>query len=111
METSVSQYPSSLVAVNQTITPLAGDTVVGTPTASNLLTWMTPAGTLLTLTYTLPSNASSVIGQIVRVGSSQIITTLTINGAASILNAITTLAAGACVQLVKVADNTWTRLI
>jgi hypothetical protein len=111
METSPSQYPSSLTSVYQTATPLAGDTVIGTATASNLLTWITPAGTLLTLTYTLPSNASSVIGQVVRIGSSQAVTTLTINGATTILNTITALVAGACVQLIKVADNTWTRLI
>ncbi len=69
--------------------------------------WATPAGTIAALTVTLPSEANSRIGQRRFVGSSQIITTLTVNGATTIYGAPTTLAAGGGFTLTKVATNTW----
>lgn len=71
---------------------------------------LTPAGTLVALTVTLPANATSRIMQRVCISTSQIITSLTINGANSILATVTTLAIGS-VTFQKVADNTWIRVV
>lgn len=95
----------------QTATPTTGQTVVMTSDSANRTIWLTPAGPLLALTVTLPSDANSVLGQIVRIGSTQVVTTLTINGAGGILNPVTTLAANDLFSFQKVAANTWARLL
>lgn len=71
--------------------------------------WLNPAGTLAALTVTLPTESKSRICQRVSIGSSKIITTLTINGASTINGTVTTLAAGSLYTFQKVAANTWSR--
>lgn len=93
----------------QTASPTAGQTVVMTADSKDRTLYLTPAGTLATLTTTLPANATSRVGQIARIGTSQAITLLTIDGAATILNTVTSLAIGA-VTFQKVAANTWIRV-
>lgn len=95
----------------QSATPTVGQTVnvVGS-VINNVLLALTPAGTLATLTVALPNDASSFIGQVVRVSTSAAVTLLTVNGAASILNAPAALLAGANIGFQKTAADTWQRM-
>lgn len=102
-------FPSQLDVV-QTATPTTGQTVVMTDSSQSGTLYLTPAGTLAALTVTLLSNANSVIGQIRRIGTNNIITTLTINGAASILGTVTTIALGVSASFQKVASDTWIKI-
>lgn len=94
----------------QNATPTAGQTVNITATSSDVVVWLTPAGTLATLTIALPSDGSTQIGQIIRVSTNQLITLLTVNGATNLFNLPTTLALGGNFNLLKVAANTWVRV-
>ena len=93
----------------QAATPTTGQTVVMTADARDRTLYLTPAGTLATLTVTLPADATSRVMQIARIATSQIITALTINGATTILATVTTLAIGS-VTFQKVAASTWIRV-
>lgn len=95
--------------VSQTV-PIAGGTVAFATNASDQTILVKPAGLLATLTLTLPSEASSALGQIVRFATTQVLTALTTNGAASILNAVSTLAAGGSIGYQKVDTDTWVRI-
>lgn len=93
----------------QTATPTTGQTVQVTDDGLDTTLRLTPAGGLATLTVTLPTNANSRIGQIVRVTSSQAVAALTVNGA-TVLNAVAALVANECFGFQKLAANTWVRL-
>lgn len=99
----------------QTASPTTGQTVTATAN-SNVTVYLTPAGTLATLTFSLPTDANSKNGQIVRLFTTQALTALTVNVAGSGTlkgTALTTLAAntGAAWQKVSSAGNgTWIRL-
>ncbi len=95
----------------QAASPTAGQTVVMTDSAVDGTLYLTPAGTLATLTVTLPTEVNSRIGQIRRIGTSQALTLLTIGGATTILGNVTTLALGASASFQKVAANTWIRVV
>lgn len=106
---------SSTAAANVTpavtnSTPTTGATVIFTDDSRDRILWLTPAGTLATLTVTLPTNANSRIGQVVRVGATQIITLLTINGATNILRNVTAMAVNDVFSFIKVANDTWARV-
>ena len=101
----------SLVAA----TPLTGFTI----TASRYVDqthYLTPAGTLATGTFTLPTAANSRVGQLVRLWSTQIVTALTVNvsGGGTILGTALTAAAAntpyawQCVS--TAGTGTWIRL-
>jgi len=94
----------------QNVSPLTGATVVMTDTGDDALLNLTPAGTLAALTITLPTEANSRVGQIVRIHTSQTITALTINGATTIRNTVATLLGQDDVSFQKTAANTWSRL-
>lgn len=96
--------------VSQNVTPTNGQTINVTPTSSDVNLWLSPAGTLATLTITLPADNVSQIGQMVRIGTSQVVTLLTINGATTIFNAPGNLAIGDNFTIEKVAANTWSRM-
>lgn len=73
----------SLLPIVTNSSPTTGQTVsTGTAKLDETL-YITPAGTLLALTITLPTAANSRVGQIVRGFISQIITGLTVNEAGS----------------------------
>jgi len=83
--------------------PTAGQTVALSATTSNNI--INPAGTLATLTVTLP--ISPVDGQVCRVLFTQTITTLTLTGCTP---AITTVNAGTTLTFrYRVASSTWFR--
>ena len=86
---SVSQYGS------QYASPLTGAIVQVTDSSANTHLILTPAGTISTLTVTLPSKANLVNKQTVLVTSTQIVTTLTVdaNGAGSVVGQPTAFAA------------------
>lgn len=78
------------------ITPIAGKTLLN------------PAGTLATGTITMPSSAFD--GVMVKVSTTQTITSLTVSAATgqSINNAVTTLTAGGRLAYIyRAADKTW----
>lgn len=75
--------------------PVTGQNVIIADNSKNARLILTPAGTLATLTITLPLNTNAADGQEVLVTSTQIITALTIagNGATAVNGAPTTMAA------------------
>lgn len=94
--------------VQQFAAPLTGATVVVATGDTWLL--ITPAGTLAALTVTLPADRTE--GEIVRVTSSQILTSLTVGGAGTTVNgAPTTLAANGFFEMAYSATlNAWYRV-
>ena len=63
-------------------------------------------------TVTLPTDATSVVGQTVRVFASRIVTTFTVSASGLTIygTAVTTLTAGQCVAYQKVAALKWIRI-
>lgn len=94
----------------QTSSPTTGQTVSMTDDNVDGALYLTPAGTLATLTVTLPTNGNSRVGQVRRIVTSQILTVLTINGAGTILGNITTLALGGSASFQKIASDTWVKV-
>lgn len=95
--------------VIQAASPTTGQTVVMTDDSTDGTLWLTPAGALLALTVTFPSDAKSTLGQVRRVGSSQAVTNLTMGGG-TILNGIASFIINDCFSFQKVAVNTWIRV-
>ena len=99
---------TSAKPVQQFAAPTTGQTVTVATGDSWLV--LTPAGTLATLTVTLPTDRTD--GEIVRVSSSQIITALTVSGAGTALaGAPTTIAAGGFwIMCYTSVLNSWVRI-
>lgn len=91
------------------VTPTTGQSIViGNNTNIYLIK---PAGTLVALTVTMP--AVPYDGQIVRIGSSQVVTTLTLspNSGQSLIAALPSLAVGGfATYYYRLADTTWYRI-
>ncbi len=102
--------------VSQYSVPLTGGTVVvtdGDDDDADVHLFLTPAGTLSTLTITLPAVAGLRDKQEVLVSSSQIVTTLTVgaNGASSIVGGPTAFTAGGFFTLkYDLITTTWNRI-
>jgi hypothetical protein len=95
-----------LIPTKQYTTPATGNTVTVNSTGTTWL-FLNPAGTLLTLTVTLP--ASPTDQDSVKIFSSQAITTLTINGG-TIIGALTTMAIGTFSEYTLFSDTSnWAR--
>jgi uncharacterized protein YidB (DUF937 family) len=94
------------------LTPVTGDTVSMNTDKKDETIVLTPAGTLAALTLVFPPDASSRIGQIERVISSQIVTALTVSAAGLTIRgtAVTALAADVPIAFEKIAAATWQRL-
>lgn len=107
MSQSIADSLYSKKSVIQNASPTSGATVGVTGGFSDTTLWMTPAGTLATLTVNLPSDATSSLGDIVRIGSNKAITLLTMGGAASIINGVTALTINQIASFKKVAADTW----
>lgn len=99
-----------VVTAQQLATPTTGQTVVMTADNRDRILWLTPAGTIAALTVTLPTEATSRIGQRALIGTSQAITALTVNGATTIYNASLSPVIGDTFEYIKVAANTWAKL-
>lgn len=96
--------------VSQTASPATGATVNVTSTNSDVNLWLTPAGTLATLTITLPADANTQIGQIITYGSSTAIAALTVSvSGGTIFGVIGNLSIGDFYAVQKVSANTWAR--
>lgn len=95
-----------LVPTIQYATPATGGTVTVNNTGYVALI-LNPAGTLATLTVTLPSGPSD--GDKISVSSSQIVTGLTMNGG-TIIGALTTMAVGTFASyLFSATASSWFR--
>lgn len=98
----VRQIPST-----QYVTPTTGQTVTANNSA-NLSVLIDPAGTLLALTFAF--NSSPTDGDLVRLGSSQAITTLTISGG-TIIGTLTSMALGSFATFIyNASSNKWFRV-
>lgn len=93
----------------QSVIPTTGQSIQMTDDATSGLIWLNPAGTLASLTLVFPTDANSDIGQIRRIATSKIITSVTLSGA-TILNPTTTLNANDCFGFQKVSAGTWVLL-
>lgn len=97
-------------------TPTTGQTVSASTGKLDETLYITPAGTLLALTVSLPTSANSRVGQIIRGFISQIITGLTVNvsgsgtviGATPITSAVNSTFAYQCVSVA--GNGTWIRI-
>jgi len=85
--------------------PTTGATIVMQGSTTDSTINLTPAGTLLNLTITLPS--SPQLGDKARIVTSNPITNLAINGATSILGNPGTLLTGGSLTFGYEANNTW----
>lgn len=97
------------VNATQYESPVNAQTINWNNNSQNTLLWLTPAGPLASLTVNLPSEANSVVGQVLSIGSSQTVTDLVIQNATTIFNNVTTLSAGDLYAFKKVSPNTWAR--
>lgn len=98
----------SVVGPNEQIaSPVTGGTVVMTNDSLDGTLMLTPAGPLATLTITLPTDGASRILQRRSIYTTQSIATVTMNGATTIPNAITTMNASDHYTFEKVAPNVW----
>jgi len=90
--------------------PTTGQTQAFAASPVDQTLYMVPAGAIAAQTITLPPDASSRIGQICRFMTRQTITTVTMNGAANIVNPVTTMNGGDSFAFQKVAADTWQRI-
>lgn len=96
--------------------PTTGQTVSAGTGKVNETLYITPAGTLLALTISLPTSANSSVGQVVRGFISQIITTLTVNvsgsgtivGSTPVTSAVNSTFAYQCASVS--GNGTWIRI-
>ena len=63
--------------------PVTTDVILATPIVGDESVFVAPAGTIAAMTFTLPAAVDSRVGMIRRLQSTQIITALTVNAAAS----------------------------
>lgn len=98
---------SSTIPVKQYATPATAGTVTVAANGNTVL-FLNPAGTIATLTVNLPSTPSDL--DRVTLGTSQIVTSLTL-GNGTIIGAITTLALGAFATYIYSSDtSSWFRM-
>lgn len=91
-----------------TASPLTGATIAATTSTHDVTTVLTPAGTIATLTVTMP--ASPFNGQRFLLTSTQIVTALTLAGG-TIVGATTALAVNTAVEYVYVlATTSWYKI-
>lgn len=108
MMTELYATATDLSTTMQTAAPTTGATVVCTDTDDNAHLVLTPAGTIATLTVTLPTNANSDVGQRVTISSTQEVTALTVSGSGlTVVPATIPLPAGTAVTYQKVASGVW----
>jgi hypothetical protein len=100
--------PSELITVARAA-PTTGATVLVTAATVDIVQVIDPAGTIATLTITLPTADHD--GQKVNIASTQIVTALTLNSAAgTIVGAATSLAVGSFATYVWLSSQTkWYR--
>ena len=113
LTTANGQTIAGLQETVQTASPTTGSTITATILGTNETAYLTPSGTLAELTFALPANANSQVGQILRVFSTQIVTTLTVSSSGLTLHgtAITALAANTAYAWQKVDASTWIRIL
>lgn len=91
--------------------PAEGATITTPNQANDMSIQLNPMTALNAITLTLPSEASSRIGQRVFIRSSLEIGTMTTVGATTVDNAWVQFNPGDCVVFFKSAANTWSRVV
>ena len=100
---------SAKIRTVQSVSPISTQVVAMTAGDSNGSLVLTPANMLASLTVTLPPESGSILGQERRIITTQAITSLSVSGATTIINAPAALAANTTVTFEKIAANTWVR--
>ena len=101
---------TSLIGMQtQNSAPTTGQTVVFTDDSQDRTLSLSPAGALLALTITFPSDANSRLGQLACVTSSQAVTTLSLTGGVTVQGIATSLVLNDFFCYQKIAANTWRR--
>lgn len=108
MSQSAADSRYSQLPALQVLTPTTGQTVSFLNSSVDQILTLNPAGALAALTITFPSDASSRLGQVVRVAAMQSIAALTLSGA-TILNGVTAMVSGDAFSFLKINTNTWVR--
>jgi hypothetical protein len=98
--------------VTTDVTPTTGNTIDMNANGQSEFIYITPAGTLATLIIVFPADATSKIGQVESICSTQIITalTLTANSNTILGAALTAMVANTVYSWRKVAASTWQRV-
>lgn len=92
-------------------TPVTGATIAFNDTDRSQVMYITPAGTLATLTITFPSATQSRVGQTLTVVCTQIVTALTLSSSGgTFLNALTAFVANGAAQYRKVSSTVWAKV-
>lgn len=90
--------------------PITGEVVNFEDSGYSQHLQLEPAGTLATITLTLPSDTNSLIGQEVVVFTTAELTAITWAGAVTIVGAPTTLSANTYARMAKVGADKWVRV-
>lgn len=109
---AAANYAVEIPTLVTAVTPLTGATVTASALLANETIYITPAGTLATLTVSWPSNANSSIGQRFAFFSTQTITALTVSSPSQTLvgTALTAMVANTEYAWVKTAASVWIRV-
>lgn len=101
------------LATIQAASPVTGATVTFGTQVTDIDLFLTPVGTLATLSIAFPADANSYVGQVLSVFSTQIVTALTVSVSGGTIygSAATALAAGGVLAYKKLAANVWFRLV
>jgi hypothetical protein len=111
-EEGATPISAAQITNNKSITsqsPASGGTVVIPTGFLEASVWLEPSSDLATLTIVFPGDSQSKLGDIVRVGSSKNINSITLTGA-NILNPLGALSVNDVATYEKLATNTWVRL-
>lgn len=94
------------------VTPVTTNAVSYRSRGEHETIYATPAGTIAAMTLNFPPVDGSRLGQVIRIVSHQIVTTLTVaaNGNTILGSALTALAVDTPVAWLKIAASTWVRL-
>lgn len=94
-----------------TSSPTEGSTVTSPSTNNDIIAFLTPATDLTAITYEMPLDAVSRIGQRVFIRSEKQITTMTVTAEGTVDNSLVLLSPGDCAVFIKSAEDVWSRAV
>jgi hypothetical protein len=109
--TTIGSSGGNLPVTTLAVTPTEGSTVACPNIPNDMSVQLTPALALNAITLTLPSEATSHIGQRVFIRSSLAIQQMTVTGGTTVDNAVVMFNPGDCVVFFKSAANIWSRVV
>lgn len=94
-----------------TASPAEGSTVTSPETNSDIIAFLTPAVDLAAITFEMPSDTVSRIGQRVFIRSEKQIDAMTVTGDGTVDNFLVLLSPGDCAVFIKSAEDVWSRAV